>query len=105
MDVLRYYVQQSFNVKQNKQIYSGVWESVGVILHSEWPKLHRALASRVGYGWVDVLRYYVQQSFNVKQNKLIYSGVWESVGVILHSEWPKLHRALASRVGYGWMDV
>ena len=52
---------------------------------------------------MDVLRYYVQQSFNVKQNKLIYLGVWESVGVILHSEWLKLHRALASLSGI-WLD-
>ena len=29
--------KQSFNVKQNKRIYLGVWESVIVILHSEWP--------------------------------------------------------------------
>ena len=40
--------EQSFNVKQNKRIYLGVCESVGVILHSEWPKLHRALASLSG---------------------------------------------------------
>ena len=52
---------------------------------------------------MDVLRYYVQQSFNVKQNKLIYSEVWESVGVILHSEWLKLNRALASLSGI-WLD-
>ena len=44
--------KQSFNVKQNKRIYLGVWESVRVILHSEWLKLHRALASLSGI-WLD----------------------------------------------------